>query len=213
MSVAPAGAAVDACSSGGTVFCIRIVTIHVLRDNPVLTMLGRRGRGDVVQALLEAPRTWSVRALARAAGVHAATAARTVKELEALGAVDVVRPGRDARLRLNASPVAQALAALRVPDVRGRAAATFAAAYGHRAPCLRWQAPGEHDADPLVPTRIAVRAEDDAAVDAVGPALDAVRAAGWPAPDITWHDVLDPADATARAILQGTPLTARRSGT
>ena len=90
---------------------------HVLVENPVLAMLGRRGRGAVVEALRRAPRrTWTVRDLARAADVPSAVASRAVRELRVLGAVDFQRPGRDARVRfLATTPVGRFLARLDPP--------------------------------------------------------------------------------------------------
>ncbi len=187
----------------------------MLRHHPLLTVLGRRGRGAVVDALCGAPdQTWSVRGLAREAGVQPATAARAVQELEALGALEVIRPGRDAQVRFRRdTEMGRALWMLRLPDVRLGTCKAFSAAFGHPQgvrQVLRWVAPQDHSADPLCPTRIAVVCRDDAepALDAVGPALDGVRAAGWPAPDVTvWtRDELVPDDSMAVAILEGQPI-------
>ncbi len=187
----------------------------VLRHHPLLTVLGRRGRGAVVDALCSAPdQTWSVRGLAREAGVQPATAARAVQELEALAALEVLRPGRDAHVQLRRdTEMGGALLRLRLPDVRQGTCQAFAASFGHPEgvrQLLRWAAPEDHSADPLCRTRIAVICRDDSepALDAVGPALDGVREAGWPAPDVTvWtRDELVPDDRMAVAILEGQPL-------
>lgn len=162
-----------------------------LADHPLLTVLGRRGRGAVLDAVLGAPeRTWTVRDLARAAELHPMVASRSVHELAALGIVEAFRPGRAMRIRLLPdSAAARIAAALHVPDLRRRGADTFAAAYAgpSRARLVHWQEHGDDPADPLCPCRVAVlvRGGDDDAFDAVGPALDAVAEAGWPRPDVT----------------------------
>ncbi len=193
---------------------------HVRADNPLLTVLGRRGRGAIIDVLASRPDThWSVRDLARGAGVAAMVASRAVTELQALGAVEYLRPGRDGRVRwLADAPAARALAAIDPPDLRRAAAQTFAGAY--HAPSgarrvLLWQAAHENPADPLVPTRLAILALDDDAeedaLDAAGPALDAIRAAGLPAPDVTTllAESLDDRDPAAAAVRAGTPIEAR----
>lgn len=186
----------------------------MLQDNPLLTLLGRRGRGAVAETLLRAPnRTWSVRDLARFADVAPMVASRAVKEMAALGAVEVLRPGRDARIRLRpGSPAARWLAAA-VPDLHGQAAAAFAAAYP-AAPgvtgLLRWRHPDDVPADPLAPLRIAIvtARSPETALDAAGVGLDALAAGGWPAPEVTaWRPAdLRGADRVARAIAAGIPL-------
>ncbi len=196
-------------------FLSQICDSLVLRHHPLLTVLGRRGRGAVVDALCSEPdQTWSVRGLARAAGVQPATAARAVQELEALAALEVIRPGRDAQLRLRRdTEMGRVLLMLRLPDLRKGACRAFSASFGHPQgvrQILRWSMPGDHLADPLCPTRIAVVCRDDPepALDAIGPALDGVRAEGWPAPDVTvWtREELVPGDPLAVAILEGQPL-------
>jgi hypothetical protein len=187
----------------------------VLPDNPLLTLLGRRGRGAVAETLLRAPqRTWSVRDLARFADVAPMVASRTVRELAALGAVEVLRPGRDARIRLRfGSPAARWLAASGAPDLHGEAAAAFATAYG-AVPgvtrLLRWRHPDDEPADPLAPLRIALvtARSPEAALDAAGPGLDALAREGWPAPEVTaWRPAdLRGEDPVARAIAAGIPL-------
>ncbi len=65
-------------------------------------------------------------------------------------------------------------------------------------------ATGDRAGDPRTPLRIAILAHDeDAAWDAVGPALDKVREEGWPAPDVTVYnpEELDSGDAVDAAIL------------
>ncbi|MES2153653.1 MAG: hypothetical protein V4510_00775 [bacterium] len=91
----------------------------MLVENPLLAFLGRRGRGAVVEALRRNPaRLWSVRDLARFADVAPMVASRAARELQALGALDVVRPGREVRMRfLPDSPAGFFLANLEVPDV------------------------------------------------------------------------------------------------
>lgn len=195
----------------GSRFVPFLLQTGVLVDNPFLTVLGRRGRGAVVEALRRAPnRTWSVRDLARFADVEPMTAARAVRELAALGAVDSARPGRDARVRWVAhAPAAQWLASLQVPDLRLEAARAFATAYGRPPGLLRillWRSPGEDPASPGTPPRLAlVGAAPEALLDAAGPALDAVLAAGLPAPVLAafGRSELDPRDPVAAAVLAG----------
>ncbi len=188
----------------------------VFRDHPLLTVLGRRGRGAVLDVLMDRQHH-SIRGLARAADVPPATAARAVQELEVLGAVEVLRPGRDAQVRLRAdTAIGGALFHLRLPDLRPSAAIAFAQAYtGPARAMLRWQAPDDVPSDPLCPTRIAIITPDiDDALDAVGPALDAVEAAGWPAPEVAaWApDELDRDDPIGAAILAGRPVQAVGTG-
>jgi len=186
----------------------------VLLDNPLLTLLGRRGRGAVVEALRRAPRrSWTVRDLARFADVPPAVASRAARELAALGAVGFQRPGRDGAVRfLPESRAGAWLAALDAPDVRGETARAFAAAYRPVAGFVglrRWTDPGDDPVSPLAPCRIAVlvRRGEEAAVDAIGPALDAVREAGLPAPEAAVFRVDRLGDdAMGQAILAGAPL-------
>lgn len=187
----------------------------MLANNPLLTLLGRKGRAAVVDALRADPgKTWTVRELARTADVPVITASRAVRELDALGVVDAFRPSRDKVIRWEPrSAVAQALVPFVVPDLRGEGARAFAAALeaprGSR--LVRWTLAGDDDSDPLCPTRVAILVRDDdaedAALDAIGPALDAVAEAGWPRPDVSTHitDTLGEDDAS-RAILAGSPL-------
>ncbi len=188
----------------------------VLVDNPLLTTLGRRGRGAIINALRNQPKTvWSLRGLARQASVPPAVAARATSELQALGAVEVLRPGRDAQIRwLPDAPAARALAELNPPDLREAQARAFMGAFSGppgTVKVLRWLAPHDVAADPSTPTRLAivVRDEDDEeeALDATGPALDAVRLAGLPAPDVTTMlaELLGD-DDVSRAIRRGTPV-------
>jgi hypothetical protein len=90
----------------------------VLNDNPLLAFLGRRGRGAVVEALRRnTRRPLSVRELARRADVPPMVASRSVKELEALHAVRVVRRGRELSVQLDSAGSAGAfLAAVSPPD-------------------------------------------------------------------------------------------------
>lgn len=188
-------------------FCDKSVP---MADHPLLTVLGRRGRGAVLDAVLAAPeRTWAVRDLARAADVHPMVASRAVGELAALGIVEAFRPGRAMRVRfLPESAASRIAAALELPDLRRHAADTFAHGYDGppRARLLHWAEDGDDPADPLVPCRVAVLVPDDDqddAFDAVGDALDAVVAAGWPRPDVTvlGRSLLgdDPASQAVRA--------------
>lgn len=186
-----------------------------LADQPLLTCLGRRGRGAVADALLSAPdRDWSVRALARAAKVTATTASRAVRELENLGAVTMMRPGRDAVVRFMPEAAAgRDLAALRLMDLRRATAERFASAMdppsGVRA-IHWWSDVPDHPALPEVPTRIAVLCTRGTgrALEAVGPALDTLREEGLPQPDVTvWRlSELGADDPVAKAILAGRPL-------
>lgn len=90
----------------------------MLNDNPLLAFLGKRGRGAVVEALRRnAQRPLHVRELARLADVAPMVASRAVRELRALGAVEVGRRGREVTVRLDAATTAGAfLAAVAVPD-------------------------------------------------------------------------------------------------
>ena len=90
----------------------------MLNDNPVVVMLGRRGRGAVVEALRRNPgRMLHVRELARLADVPPMVATRAVRELSALRAVVVRREARRVAVRLDAqSRVGAFLATLEVPD-------------------------------------------------------------------------------------------------
>lgn len=186
---------------------------------PVWTVLGRRGRAQVVRALRSAPaRDWNLRRLAEAAGVHPVVAGRAVRELAALGAVEQIRPGRDAVVQWRpASRAGRFLASLPWLDLRAEVADAFARAYAapRGVTLVQWAAPGDDLDDPFVPTRVAVLAgrDEEEALDAVGPALDALRAAGLPAPEVTVHAraSLRPGDAVADAVLGGAPLDARRT--
>ncbi len=188
----------------------------MLIDNPLLTLLGRRGRSAIVEALRRAPgRTWTVRDLARSADVPSVVASRALRELSALRAVDFLRPGRNAQVRFRPDTVAgRFLAAFEAPDLRDGAAWAFAAAL-RRVPglvqTLRYTEPDEDPADPLAPVRVAlVTARDEEAVlEAAGPALDAVREAGWPPVQVATFPVevlRDAGDPVARAVLAGRPL-------
>ncbi len=90
----------------------------MLNDNPLLAMLGRRGRGAVVEALRRNPhRSLSVRELARLADVAPMVASRAVRELTTLRAVVVARRGRLVAVRLDsATPSGAFLAALDAPS-------------------------------------------------------------------------------------------------
>lgn len=90
----------------------------MLNDNPLLAFLGKRGRGAVVEALRRNPgHPLHVRELARLADVAPMVASRAVRELQALGAVEVVRQRREVVARLDATTKAGAfLAAVEVPD-------------------------------------------------------------------------------------------------
>lgn len=95
----------------------------MLNDNPILQMLGRRGRGAVVEALRRNPRrAWGIRDIARLADVSPMTASRAVRELETLGAVSVRRQGRrDAQVRFLPQSVAGTfLATVDAPDLGRR---------------------------------------------------------------------------------------------
>lgn len=178
----------------------------VLADNPLLTVLGRRGAGAVLDVLRAEDGPWTVRGLARAANVQPSTAGRVVRDLEALEALDKIRPGRDAVIRWRTGPVADLLRGLEVPDVRARTLATFRAGFKGPAESVHpFRAAGDTVGDPHTPLRIVVLSQDeDAAWDAVGPALDAVREAGWPAPDVAVHDPrdLDPTDPDGALLLE-----------
>lgn len=90
----------------------------MLNDNPLLAFLGKRGRGAVVEALRRNPgRPLHVRELARLADVAPMVASRAVRELAALGAVEVGRRGRELTVRLDAASKAGAfLATVEAPD-------------------------------------------------------------------------------------------------
>ncbi len=179
--------------------------VVVLADNPLLTVLGRRSAGAVLDELRAGFGPWTLRGLARAAGVPTATAGRVVDDLEALEALDKLRPGRDAVIRWRAGPVADLLRGLEVPDVRARTLDAFRSGFhGPFESIHAYRADGDTAGDPRTPLRIAILSlEEDEAWDAVGPALDAVREAGWPAPDVTVFDPreLDLGDSTDAAVL------------
>ena len=90
----------------------------MLNDNPLLAFLGKRGRGAVVEALRRNPgHALHVRELARLADVAPMVASRALRELEALGALDISRRGRDVTARLDAASKAGAfLATVTAPD-------------------------------------------------------------------------------------------------
>lgn len=187
----------------------------MLRDNPLLTLLGRKGRGVVVDTLRNDPdRTWTVRDLARAADVPVITASRAVRELDALGVVDAFRPGRDKHIRWDPqSAVATALLPFVVPDLRQRSAAGFAAAF--RTPpggrLVTWRLAGDDPADPTCPTRVAIilraASDEEEVLDAIGPALDAVADEGWPRPEVTTYVARELGDdEVAKAVRSGRPL-------
>jgi hypothetical protein len=190
----------------------------VLEENPLLALLGRRGRGAVVEALRRNPRrAWTVRELARFADVAPTVASRAVRELAALGAVEAVRPGRDLAARfLPGTPAGAWLDCLVVPDLRQAVAATVARAYLWPAGVTRlvlWRHPDDDPNAPEAPVRVAALTNRDPgdALEAAGPALDAVRAAGLPMPEVSAWVAGDLAadDPVARAILAGLPLTSR----
>lgn len=185
-------------------------------DNPLLRFLGRRGRPAVVTAVLAAPReVWHVRELADAADVSPMTASRALGELAALGAVELLRPGRDVQATWRpAAPAARFLRTLHAPDLRHDAAHRFAAHYDvpQGVTGLRWwQHPDEDPGDPHAPTRIAILVQDDdaeeAALEAIGPALDAVRARGIPVPlaETVQAGMLGD-DGVSQAVRDGAPL-------
>lgn len=91
----------------------------MLNDNPLLAMLGRKGRGAVVEVLRRSSRkAWGIRELAQFAAVDPMTASRAVGELEALGAVEVRRRGRDVEVRWRPDSVAGAwLSAIEAPEL------------------------------------------------------------------------------------------------
>ncbi len=190
----------------------RICDKPVLADHPLLTSLGRRGRGAVLDHLLAAPGPDAIRSIARAAGVPPAVAARAIDEFEALGLVEKIRPGRAAQVQLNeSSPWIPWLRRSPPPGI----AAVVAQAYQGPGRLLRWSDDGERPDDPFSPVRIAIITDDeDDALDAVGPALDAVRQAGWPAPELTvWEEsMLQPDDPVAVRILGGSPIQRSPSG-
>lgn len=90
----------------------------MLNDNPILALLGKRGRGAVVEALRRnAGRPLHVRELARRADVAPMVATRSIRELQRVGAVAVTRTGRSVTVRLETTTRAGAfLAELAVPD-------------------------------------------------------------------------------------------------
>lgn len=188
----------------------------MLRDNPLLTLLGRKGRGAVVDALrTDSNRTWTIRDLARAADVAPITASRTVRELDALGVVDAFRPARDKHVRWDPqSAVAQALLPFVVPDLRGESVRAFEASFhGPSGARLQWWVlPGDEPADPMCPSRVAVLVhgvgDEEDALEAIGPALDAVAEAGWPRPEVTTYvSATLGDDEVARAVRAGQPIS------
>ena len=188
-------------STGGTLLWNNFVPILV---NPILTFVGRRGRLDVVTAIRGGHN--SVRSAARAAAVPHTVANRTVRELRAFGAVDVLRPGRNAKVTwLGNSPAAQFLETLQPPNLAGQTTVAFRAAMPDY-DVVRWQMDNDRPDDPHTPIRLAVLVggSEDAALDAIGPALDAVEEAMLPAPTVTTHVLpLPEGDIVADAIRRG----------
>jgi len=203
-------------SPGEKAFCDMRVAKAV---QAILTVLGRRGRYAAARALAAGGgRSWNLRELARAGGVDPVTAGRAVRDLEALAAVEILRPGRDLSVRWRPGSVAaQTLAAVDVPDLPGMTAAAFATAFPapRGAVLVLWSRNGDDPADPRTPTRIAVvGGDEEAALEAIGPALDAVRAAGLPAPDVTTlpRAMLEQDDPDAEAVRAGTRLAGPGAG-
>lgn len=190
--------------SGEKGFCTTYGTNNVHGAEKVWRAMGRRGAPAVVEVLATQPGPWTLRGLERASGVPLATARRVLEDLQALGCVQMLRPGRDAQVTWREGPVADWLADLPPLDWAREVLAEFRAAYG--AGDVRiWQHPGEDAGNPQAPVRIVVLAEDeDEAMDRIGPALDALDLAGWPAPEVTVEDptALDPLDPVAAAMLQ-----------
>lgn len=174
----------------------------VLGPNPLLTMLGRRGRGEVVEALRDHHGPWTLRGLAARAGVPHQVVGRAVRELEALGAVEFVRPGREGRVQWRpGTPASAFLDGLVVPDLRDAAARTFAAAVPGL-PTLCWTRTDSEAADPLAPTRVAVVHEDaDAALEQATVGLDAVLGRALPRVDVS--------AITPEALASDDPIAAR----
>ncbi|MGB1697576.1 MAG: hypothetical protein ACPHK8_04175 [Thermoplasmatota archaeon] len=178
--------------------------------NPLLTFLGRKGRGAVLDALLEPQarnRNWTLRELARAAGVHAMAAKRAVAELEVLGVVEQFRPGRSMVIALQqTSAAAKALAAFNPPQLWQESVRTFAAAYQGPGSLVQYRRPLDRADDPLCPARIAILTRQDA-WDQLDAGLDAVAAAGWPRPDVivVAREELE-GDEEGAAILAGEPI-------
>lgn len=160
----------------------------MLVDNPLLVLLGRRGRGAIVEALRRAPgHVWRTRELARAALVSVSVASRAVAELASLGAVRATRPGRDARIEWQPGPAAAFLEALVVPDIHRQAAEAFAAQLEPGTRVVQYVAPGHAPDDPRAPLHLAILSNRDPTrvLDACLPALDALRQDGYPAPDVS----------------------------
>lgn len=189
-------------------------------DNRLLRFLGRRGRLDVLQAMRDDPReVWHIRELAHAAGVNAMTASRAVEELEAMDAVEVLRPGREMQVTWRRAVASRFLRTLQVPDLPRRSADTFEDHYRpprrHRivAALYHWHDRGDDPGDPQDPIRVAiiVRRDEDVANDAIGPALDAVRRRGLPVPlaETVPQEMLGD-DRQSRAILAGRRLDPQR---
>ncbi len=152
-------------------------------------MLGRQGRPAVVRALLEGTeQPWNVRGLASAAGVTPMTASRAIGELLALGVVDKALGRRDAHIQVQQHhPAVAWLRDLSPPDLSGTIVTTFLDAYQQPAGVTRIaQQESTADAVPFQPPRITIHCvgDDEAAWDALGPALDAVRQRALPAPEV-----------------------------
>jgi hypothetical protein len=181
----------------------------VLAGNPLLTLLGRKGRGAVLDALLAAPeREWNLRELARAAGVNPMAASRTLEELSVLGVIDTFRPGRDKVIALQQnSAAARAVASFQPPNLWDESVATFAAHYTGPGVLIRYARPADRSDDPLCPARIAILTKRDA-WDDLDTGLDAVAEAGWPRPDVivVAREELE-GDEEGQAILAGVPIT------
>lgn len=187
-------------STEGKPFCTTIGAKFVDDVEPVLHALGRRGAWSVIQTLRSSTKAISLRGLARRANVPLSSVQRIIDEWETLGAVDRIRPGRDTQVRWRPGPLAAWLEALSPPDVPHATLAAFVAGYRGPGRVRRWRLPGAA----VLPVRIVVLTpEEEPALDAVGPALDAVRRAGWPAPVVAVHDpaALDATDPVAAAML------------
>lgn len=147
-----------------------------------------------------------MRGLARVTDVPLATIRRVLDELAALGCVETLRPGRDAHVTWREGPIADWLAEWPPLDMEASMLDEFRAAYGD-GDVHAWDHPDEDASDPRTPMRFVVMVnekEEEDALDRVGPALDALALAGWPAPDVTVQvrSALEPSDPVAAAMLR-----------
>ena len=192
-------------SPGGKAFCTKNGANFMHGAVKVWRAMGRRGAPDVVEVLATQPGPWTLRGLERASRVPLATVRRVLDDLAALGCIDHLRPGRDAQVTWREGPIADWLTELPELDMAEHMAGEFEAAHGREVHV--WHHPEDDAGNPRTPVRLAVLVNEEGeeeALERVGPALDALELAGWPAPEVTVEvrDRLDPSDPVAAAMLR-----------